>query len=367
MNPSAFVHKWNTADLNEIAAFQTYFNDLCELVGHDPPVVADPSGEDFQFEKFVIKAGGGQGRIDVAYRGKFIWEHKSRGEDLDTAYDQALSYSPNFDSPPLIVVGDFDRIIIHTDFTCTKHKRYEITLAELQKKIRILESLFHAPEELKPGSVQLNSLNRPRIKIELEPIQSVRVWSSFGQFHYLGQRAPILSGLSEYKVTLVNSSYRTARLITIRATIEVTVLNRPELKRVFNPNYEYLSTQHTYCLPHDKQVLDSLSFEIEAPSEGLLEHEDLLRQLEDECAKTGKTSDENLYIRAKLEALKGNRSLTVPKTYFNSVQRTLLKRYLCNPAKDLYTLTYKVKAEGFDLHESTIQFEILWNKVDRDT
>jgi hypothetical protein len=45
MDVSGFIHKWERADLNEKAAFQTYFNDLCEIVGHEPPITADPEGK----------------------------------------------------------------------------------------------------------------------------------------------------------------------------------------------------------------------------------------------------------------------------------------------------------------------------------
>jgi hypothetical protein len=120
MDVSGFIDKWKRANLNEKAAFQTYFNDLCELVGHDPPVTADPAGEAFRYEKFVIKAVGGAGFADVAYKGKFIWEHKSKGGDLSEAYRQAMNYTRDLDNPPLIVVGDFERIIIHTNFNNTE-------------------------------------------------------------------------------------------------------------------------------------------------------------------------------------------------------------------------------------------------------
>jgi hypothetical protein len=65
ITPHDFVHRWRQATVAERAGSQSHFNDLCELIGVDPPLKADPHGEWFAFEKGATKATGGQGFADV--------------------------------------------------------------------------------------------------------------------------------------------------------------------------------------------------------------------------------------------------------------------------------------------------------------
>jgi hypothetical protein len=56
---------------------------------------------------------GGPGFIDLIWPGMVLAEHKSAGEDLEAAADQALDYLdslPDLDLPRLILVSDFARI-----------------------------------------------------------------------------------------------------------------------------------------------------------------------------------------------------------------------------------------------------------------
>ncbi len=70
---------------------------------------------------------GGQGWADVWKMGYFAWEYKSRSADLDKAYQQLLQYREALFNPPLLIVSDFARIIIHTNFTNTVKRVYELT------------------------------------------------------------------------------------------------------------------------------------------------------------------------------------------------------------------------------------------------
>lgn len=56
-------------------------------------------------------------------------------------------------NPPLLVVCDMDRIVIHTNFTATAKKVYEIPLDELgsARNIEIMRQLLHDPGKLRPG------------------------------------------------------------------------------------------------------------------------------------------------------------------------------------------------------------------------
>ena len=154
MTPAAFVQKWQGVSLNERSAAQQHFLDLCRLFSHPSPAEADPSGEWFTFERGASKEGGGDGFADVWKRGFFAIEYKGRHKDLDKAYAQILLYREALENPPLLAVCDLDRIVIHTNFTATAKKVYDVPLAELPepRNLEILQNLFHDPEKLRPGA-----------------------------------------------------------------------------------------------------------------------------------------------------------------------------------------------------------------------
>ncbi|MEI7947745.1 MAG: DNA methyltransferase [bacterium] len=153
MTAGDFITKWQQVELKERSAAQEHFIDLCRLVGHPTPVELDPTGDSFCFERGVSKHGGGEGFSDVWKRGFFGWEYKGKHKDLNAAYNQLLLYRDALASPPLLVLCDLDRIIIHTNFTNTVSTRYEIALAELgePRNLEILRALFFSPDKLRPG------------------------------------------------------------------------------------------------------------------------------------------------------------------------------------------------------------------------
>ncbi|HWN42464.1 MAG TPA: DNA methyltransferase [Thermoanaerobaculia bacterium] len=153
MNILEFVQKWSQVALNERSASQQHFLDLCEVFGHPKPAAADPKGEWFTFERGASKHGGGGGWADVWKRGFFGWEYKGRHKDLDAAYDQLLKYREALENPPLLVVCDMDRIVVHTNFTGTRTEIHDIPLAKLGEpgNLDILRAVFDAPLKLKPG------------------------------------------------------------------------------------------------------------------------------------------------------------------------------------------------------------------------
>ncbi len=122
MNVAEFQAKWRTASLTEKAAAQSHFIDVCRLVGHPTPTEADPDGRFFAFEKGVAKTGGGKGFADVWYHRHFAWEYKRPGADLDAAYRQLKLYAEALENPPLLIVSDLQRIVIHTNWTNTATK-----------------------------------------------------------------------------------------------------------------------------------------------------------------------------------------------------------------------------------------------------
>ena len=153
MTARDFIAKWRQVELKERSAAQEHFIDLCRLVGHPTPVELDPTGDTFCFERGVSKHGGGDGFADVWKRGFFGWEYKGKHKDLNAAYNQLLLYRDALQSPPLLVLCDLDRIIVHTNFTNTASDRHEIQLAELgePRNLEILRALFFSPDKLRPG------------------------------------------------------------------------------------------------------------------------------------------------------------------------------------------------------------------------
>jgi len=148
LSPQEFVAKWRKATLKERSAAQEHFIDLCRLVGHPTPAEADPTGQTFTFEAGASKQRGGQGWADVWKRGYFAWEYKGKHKDLDQAYQQLLQYRESLLNPPLLIVSDIDRIVVHTNFTNTVKRVVHIELDDLLKRegLAQLRAVFFEPE-----------------------------------------------------------------------------------------------------------------------------------------------------------------------------------------------------------------------------
>jgi len=153
MTVQEFIAKWRKVELKERSAAQEHFIDLCNAFDHPTPAAADPTGESYCFEKGAAKHGGGDGFADVWKRGFWGWEYKGKHKDLTEAYDQLLRYRDALENPPLLLVCDLDRIIIHTNFTGTVSATHEIPLEALSvpRNIEIMRAVFHNPDALRPG------------------------------------------------------------------------------------------------------------------------------------------------------------------------------------------------------------------------
>lgn len=151
ITPQQFVYKWRGATLKERAAAQEHFLDLCQLIGHPTPAEDDPTGERFAFEAGVDKQGGGSGWADVWKRNFFAWEYKGKHADLGKAYQQLLQYRESLLNPPLLVVCDIERIVVHTNFTNTVKQTVEIGLDDLLTPAGMgnLRAVFTEPERFK--------------------------------------------------------------------------------------------------------------------------------------------------------------------------------------------------------------------------
>jgi hypothetical protein len=163
-----FKKKWSRYTGKESSAYQEHFNDLCQLLGQPTPAEADPTGsESFCFQKRVVKDAellllkedtadygkeGDRGFADVWKKDCFAWEYKGKKKNLDEAYRQLLRYRESLLNPPLLVVCDFDRYIVRTNFNGAVQETHEFTNANIDapESQRILRSLFINPEGLRP-------------------------------------------------------------------------------------------------------------------------------------------------------------------------------------------------------------------------
>lgn len=100
-----------------------------------------------------IQTTGGQGFADVFKRGHFGWEYKGTKANLDAAFAQLQRYAIALDNPPLLIVSDIGTTIrIHTNWTNSVSKIYEIAVADLEdpEKRGRLKSALSDPEALRP-------------------------------------------------------------------------------------------------------------------------------------------------------------------------------------------------------------------------
>ena len=76
---------------------------------------------------------------------------KEKRSDLEAAYQQLLRYHDALDNPPLLIVSDWQKIIIRTKITNTPKREYVLTLDDLARpeKLAILRAAFLNPLSLK--------------------------------------------------------------------------------------------------------------------------------------------------------------------------------------------------------------------------
>lgn len=154
MTPQQFISKWLNSALKERAAAQEHFLDLCRMLGEPTPADVDPTGKDYGFEVGASKTTGGNGFADVFKRGHFGWEYKGTKANLDTAFAQLQRYAIALDNPPLLIVSDIGTTIrIHTNWTNSVSKVYEIAIADLgdPEKRGWLKAALSDPETLRPS------------------------------------------------------------------------------------------------------------------------------------------------------------------------------------------------------------------------
>ena len=156
MTPQEFAGRWHDAGFGERQGAQSFFNDLCGLVGHATPAAySDP--EAFTFEKWVPG-----GFADAYFEEHFGWEFKGQDAQLDNAFDQLLRYQVHLKTPPLLIVSSFETIRIQTNFPGMETARYDVGIAELEQpdRLGLVRDAFFAPQRFRERLRSVDAVTR---------------------------------------------------------------------------------------------------------------------------------------------------------------------------------------------------------------
>ena len=149
-----FSKEWGDA-VSEKSEAQPFWISFFDIFGVSRRRVA-------AFEKSARKTDGTDGYIDLLWKGVLLIEHKSRGKNLDRAYEQALDYFPglkNRELPRYVLVSDFARFRLHD---LDEDEQHEFALEDLHKNIHrfgfIAGYTTHKIEEQDPVNIQAAEL-----------------------------------------------------------------------------------------------------------------------------------------------------------------------------------------------------------------
>jgi hypothetical protein len=124
-----FSHEW-ADESSEDAEAKSFWDAFFTVFGVPRRRVAT-------FEQPVKKSDGHGGFIDLLWKGILLVEHKSRGKDLDRAFQQAKDYFPGLkdrDLPRYILVSDFARFRL---YDLEENEQHEFTIKDFYKNVRL--------------------------------------------------------------------------------------------------------------------------------------------------------------------------------------------------------------------------------------
>lgn len=124
-----FSHEW-ADETSEDAEAKSFWDAFFNIFGVSRRRVAT-------FEQPVKKSDGHGGYIDLLWKGILLVEHKSRGKDLDRAFQQAKDYFPGLkdnDLPRYVLVSDFARFRL---YGLEEGIEQEFLLKELYKNVKL--------------------------------------------------------------------------------------------------------------------------------------------------------------------------------------------------------------------------------------
>ena len=124
-----FSKEWEN-EISEDAEAKSFWDDFFNVFGIGRRRVAT-------FEQQVKKIDDKQGYIDLLWKGVILIEHKSRGKDLEKAYQQARDYFPGLtekELPRYILVSDFERFKL---YDLEESRQYEFKLTHLLDNVHL--------------------------------------------------------------------------------------------------------------------------------------------------------------------------------------------------------------------------------------
>ncbi|MEO6722734.1 MAG: type IIL restriction-modification enzyme MmeI, partial [Ferruginibacter sp.] len=126
---TTFSKEWQHEN-SEDAEAKSFWDDFFNVFGISRRRVAS-------FEQQVKKIDDKQGYIDLLWKGVILIEHKSRGKDLQKAYQQAKDYFPGLtekELPRYILVSDFERFKL---YDLEDNQQYDFTLSKLVDNVHL--------------------------------------------------------------------------------------------------------------------------------------------------------------------------------------------------------------------------------------
>lgn len=147
-NARQFSKTWQN-ETRERAESQTFWNEFFAIFGINRREVAI-------FEAGLKKLKGSQGYIDVFWQGKLVCEQKSRGEDLQKAYFQAMEYLQSIakvakdDLPRYVIICDFEWLHLYDlDSTDETTQKTVIKVADLADNLHLFGFMNDHISEIK--------------------------------------------------------------------------------------------------------------------------------------------------------------------------------------------------------------------------
>ncbi|MEK5756150.1 class I SAM-dependent DNA methyltransferase [Acinetobacter variabilis] len=150
-NARKFSKDWKD-EVSEKAESQTFWNEFFAVFGISRRQVGI-------FEAKLTKLNGHRGFIDVFWPGKLVCEQKSRGQDLDKAFHQAIEYleaTAKVDSaqlPRYVIVCDFEFLRLYDLET---QEQTQIFVAELADHVHLFGFLHDQITEIKQAEEAAN-------------------------------------------------------------------------------------------------------------------------------------------------------------------------------------------------------------------
>lgn len=144
-----FSREWKNED-KERAESQSFWNDFFSIFGINRRRIAS-------FESPVKKLDNNYGFIDLFWKGTLLIEHKSKGEDLDKAYSQALNYFANLkdhELPKYVLVSDFDRFRLHD---LDDSETHEFELSKLEENIHLFGFISGHTKKKRINQIPVNN------------------------------------------------------------------------------------------------------------------------------------------------------------------------------------------------------------------